>query len=166
MRGSFPARIRAALITVATVAASLTVLNPLGPPAQADLQNPRQDFLRGSVGGLFIHWGERTSPQHTSCSTWENDVLGGGWTANYWVQEAKKLHVQYIVLATFHSRLGYARPWPSAIPGSCSTKRDLLGELVQAGKAKGVRIILYITDDPQWHREQGVETLDSAAYSA
>ena len=44
--------------SLATVAASLTVLNP--PAVQADLQHPRQDFLRGSVGGLFIHWGERT----------------------------------------------------------------------------------------------------------
>src|SRR5262245_17585170 len=169
MRGSFPARIRAALITVATVAASLTVLNPLGPPAQADLQNPRQDFLRGSVGGLFIHWGERTSPQHTSCSTWENDVLGGGWTANYWVQEAKKLHVQYIVLATFHSRLGYARPWPSAIPGSCSTKHDFVRDLIDATNAAGMKTILYMTDDPQWFNQglpSGQSWLNSSAYSS
>ncbi|MFE9360755.1 glycosyl hydrolase family 28 protein [Streptomyces olivaceoviridis] len=131
-----------------------------------DLENPRQDFLRGSVGGLFLHWGLRTAPAHTSCTAWEKDVTDGGWTPGYWVDEAQKLHTQYLVLATFHSRLGYARPWPSRIPGSCSTKRDFLGELITAAKAKGMKVILYMTNDPQWHDEGGHEWLDSAAYSA
>ncbi|MGW7425027.1 glycosyl hydrolase family 28 protein [Streptomyces sp. NPDC054813] len=137
-----------------------TAANPL------DLENPRQDFLRGSVGGLFLHWGLRTAPAHTSCTAWESDVTSGGWTPDYWVKEAQKLHTQYLVLATFHSRLGYARPWPSKIPGSCATKRDFLGELITAAKAKGMKVILYMTDDPQWHDEGGHEWLDSAAYSA
>lgn len=134
--------------------------------ARADLQNPRQAFLRGSVSGLFLHWGERTAPAHTSCTAWENDVTNGGWTPDYWVDEALKLHAQYLVLATFHSRLGYARPWPSKIPGSCRTKRDFLGELIAAARAKGLRVILYMTDDPQWHNEGGHEWLDSSAYSS
>ncbi|MFC8364032.1 glycosyl hydrolase family 28 protein [Streptomyces griseorubiginosus] len=131
-----------------------------------DLENPRQDFLRDSVGGLFLHWGLRTAPAHTSCTAWEDDVTNGGWSADYWVKEAQKLHTQYLVLASFHSRLGYARAWPSKIPGSCSTQRDFLGELVTAAKAKGLKVILYMTNDPQWHDEGGHEWLDSAAYSA
>jgi F5/8 type C domain/Alpha-L-fucosidase/Carbohydrate binding module (family 35)/NPCBM-associated, NEW3 domain of alpha-galactosidase len=136
------------------------------PPATAEVQHPRQEWMRQSTAGLFLHWGMFTAPRHTDCAAWENDVTAGGWNADYWVDEATKLGASYIVLATFHSRLGYARPWPSAIPGSCSTKRDFLGELVAAGKAKNVRVLLYMTDDPQWHNEVGVETLDSAAYSA
>ncbi|MFF0162049.1 glycosyl hydrolase family 28 protein [Streptomyces sp. NPDC005263] len=136
------------------------------PAKPLDLENPRQEFLRNSVGGLFLHWGLRTAPAHTSCTDWEKDVTDGGWNADYWVKEAQKLHTQYIVLASFHSRLGYARAWPSKIPGSCSTKRDFLGELVSAAKAKGLKVILYMTDDPQWHAEGGHEWLDSAAYSS
>lgn len=136
------------------------------PAAAADVEHPRQQWLRDSTAGLFLHWGMFTAPRHLDCAAWERDVTEGGWNADYWVDEARKLGASYIVLATFHSRLGYARPWPSKIPGSCATRRDLLGELVGAGKAKNVRIILYMTDDPQWHNEQGVETLDSAAYSA
>ncbi|UIX29735.1 discoidin domain-containing protein [Streptomyces sp. GQFP] len=131
-----------------------------------DLENPRQEFLRNSVGGLFLHWGLRTAPAHTDCTAWENDVTNGGWTPDYWVREAQKLHTQYLVLASFHSRLGYARAWPSDIPGSCSTQRDFLGELITAAKSKGLKVILYMTDDPQWHAEGGHEWLDSAAYSA
>ncbi|MEV6864524.1 alpha-L-fucosidase [Streptosporangium subroseum] len=136
------------------------------PPASAEVEHPRQQWMRDSTAGLFLHWGMFTAPAHTDCAAWERDVTAGGWNADYWVDEAKKLRASYIVLATFHSRLGYARPWPSAIPGSCATERDFLGELVAAGKAKGVRVMLYMTDDPQWHNELGVETLDSAAYSA
>ncbi|WP_405804935.1 discoidin domain-containing protein [Streptomyces sp. NBC_00210] len=150
---------------LALVGALLLGALTLPGPARADLQHPRQDFLRASVGGLFLHWGQRTAPSHDSCGQWETDVTGGGWTPDYWVQEAQKLHTQYLVLATFHSRLGYARPWPSKIPGSCSTKRDFLGELITAAKAKGLKTILYMTDDPQWHNEGGHEWLDSAAYS-
>jgi alpha-L-fucosidase len=157
-----------ALLGVLLVAAA-TALVLDTPGAHADLQNPRQQFLRGSVGGLFLHWGERTSPQHTSCSQWEADVTNGGWSADYWVNEAKKLHLQYLVLATFHSRLGYARPWPSAIPGSCRTKRDFLGETIAAAKAANMRTILYMTDDPQWWNQglpSGQSWLDSKAFSS
>jgi alpha-L-fucosidase len=160
-------RNRATALLAALAVGGALITGAVAPrTAQADLQNPRQDFLRGSVSGLFLHWGERTSPAHTSCSSWESDVTSGGWTPDYWVSEAQKLHAQYLVLATFHSRLGYARPWPSAIPGSCSTKRDFLGELISAASAQGLRVILYMTDDPQWHNEGGHEWLDSSAYSS
>jgi alpha-L-fucosidase len=170
MAGPLSPRRRARRLAAAVIAAFSLVLamSLVNQSARADLQNPRQAFLRASTGGLFLHWGERTSPQHTSCSAWEHDVTNGGWTPDYWVTEAQKLHLQYLVLATFHSRLGYARPWPSAIPGSCRTSRDFLGELITAAGNKGMRVILYMTDDPQWHNE-GLTTgdwLDSAAYSA
>jgi hypothetical protein len=136
-----------------TIAALLLATLGFSAPARADLRNPRQTWLRDSTAGLFLHWGMRTSPGYTSCSAWESAVTNGGWSANYWVQEAQKLHVQYLVLASFHSRLGYGRPWPSRIPGSCSTRRDFLGETIAAAKAKGLKVILYMTDDPQWFWE-------------
>ncbi|MFI0717397.1 alpha-L-fucosidase [Streptomyces inhibens] len=157
-------RMRAYAVVLAGLALLLGAL-ALPGTAYADLQHPRQNFLRGSVSGLFLHWGERTAPHHTSCSGWEKDVTTGGWSPDYWVKEAGKLHAQYLVLASFHSRLGYARPWPSKIPGSCHTQRDFLGELITAAKAKGLKVILYMTDDPQWHNDGGHEWLDSDGYS-
>jgi hypothetical protein len=136
------------------------------PPANAEVQHPRQQWLRQATAGVFLHWGMFTAPIHKDCAQWEADVTNGGWTPDYWVNEAGKLGASYVVLTTFHSRLGYARPWPSKIPGSCATKRDFLGELIAAAKARNIHVLLYMTDDPQWHSEQGFETLDSAAYSA
>ncbi|WP_370969134.1 alpha-L-fucosidase [Amycolatopsis sp. cg9] len=150
----------------ACLAAVIVLLATLITPANAEVRHPRQDWLRASTAGLFLHWGMFTAPRHTDCAAWEHDVTAGGWTPGYWIDEAKKLSASYVVLTTFHSRLGYARPWPSAIPGSCSTRRDFLGELIAAGQANGVRVLLYLTDDPQWHNETGHESLDSAAYSA
>ncbi|WP_235921452.1 discoidin domain-containing protein [Lentzea tibetensis] len=145
--------------------AALLVVGLSPSPASAEVLHPRQDWLRASTAGLFLHWGMRTSPGYTSCSAWENAVTSGGWSAKYWVDEAKKLHAQYLVLASFHSRLGYARAWPSSIPGACATKRDFLGELIEAAEKEGLYVINYMTDDPQWHNEGGHEWLDSAGYS-
>jgi alpha-L-fucosidase len=135
-----------------------------------------------STAGLFLHWGMGTAPGYKDCAQWEKAVTDGGWNANYWIDEALKLHAQYVVLASFHSRLGYAGAWPSAIPGTCCTQRDFLGELTAAGKARGVKTVVYITDDPQWYWEGWQPTrppdptdpadlakpswMDSAAYSA
>jgi hypothetical protein len=173
-------RRRAALACLVAVAA-VAGLTP-ATPTRADLFGPRQQWLRDSTNGLFLHWGMRTSPGYKDCAEWERAVTDGGWDPNYWVDEGIKLHVQYLVLASFHSRLGYARAWPSAIPGSCSTSRDFLGELTAAAKAKGVKVIVYMTDDPQWYWEgwqpsrppdptdpedlKKPSWLDSAAYSA
>ncbi|WP_328321106.1 discoidin domain-containing protein [Kribbella sp. NBC_00382] len=155
-------------LLAATLSAAALLSGTPATKANAELQHPRQEFLRQATGGLFLHWGMRTSPGYTSCSAWENAVTAGNWDPAYWVREAQKLHTQYLVLATFHSRLGYARPWPSAIPGSCHSKRDILKETIDAATAKGLKVILYMTDDPQWHAEglpAGKSWLDSAAYS-
>ncbi|WP_086851912.1 alpha-L-fucosidase [Amycolatopsis kentuckyensis] len=146
-------------------AATLAVSGLITAPASADLQKPSQQWLRDSQAGLFLHWGMRTAPGYTSCSAWEKAITDGGWSPAYWVTEAEKLHASYLVLASFHSRLGYSRAWPSKIPGSCSTKRDFLGELIAAAKARGLKVILYMTNDAQWHDEGGHEWLDSAGYS-
>jgi alpha-L-fucosidase len=132
----------------------------------ADVLHPRQEWLRNAGLGLFLHWGMRTSPPYADVREWEDRVTADGWTPGYWLDEAAKLHAGYLVLASFHSRLGYVRAWPSAIPGSPSTRRDFLGELLSAATARGLKILLYMTDDPLWHDEAGVESLDSAAYSA
>ncbi|MES4904025.1 MULTISPECIES: discoidin domain-containing protein [unclassified Streptomyces] len=157
-------RLRAWSATALLAVGALLLTGPA--PAHAEVVHARQQWLRDSQAGLFLHWGMRTAPGYTSCSAWEKAVTDGGWDADYWVGEAVKLHTKYLVLASFHSRLGYARAWPSDIPGSCSTKRDFLGELISAADARGLKVLLYMTDDPQWHDEGGHEWLDSAAYSA
>jgi hypothetical protein len=37
-------------------------------PAQAQLQHPRQEWMRNSTAGLFLHWGMFTEPKHLDCA--------------------------------------------------------------------------------------------------
>ena len=57
--------------TFLTVATCVTALLGLvtAPVAQAELLHPRQEWLRESNGGLFLHWGMFTAPTHTDCSS-------------------------------------------------------------------------------------------------
>jgi alpha-L-fucosidase len=159
-------RLRAIVAATAAIVAALVALVGISTQqARADLLNPRQNFLRAATNGVFLHWGMLTSPGFTSCTAWENAINSGGWNAAYWVQEAQKLHASYITLATFHSKLGYGRAWPSKIPGSCSTKRDYLKELINAAHAKGIEVILYMTNDAQWHDFKNHEWFNSKAFS-
>ncbi len=143
-------------------AAAPVVVGAAAPAARAELFNPRQQWLRDATAGLFLHWGMRTAPGYTDVAAWE--AAASAWTPEYWLDEAQKLYASYVVLACLHSRLGYARCWPSAIPGSPASQRDFLGELVAAAGRRGMHVILYITDDPQHHNETGFEYLDVAAY--
>lgn len=174
LSGALPGVATARAAAVPGAPDSGTATTPKGAPADPsdlpdlpeELFDPRQKWLRAATAGLFLHWGMRTVPEHQDGASWEAAVTDGGWSADYWVAEARKLHASYLVLTTFHSRLGYARAWPSRIPGSARTQRDFLGETIAAAKAEGLHVILYMTDDPQWHDQGGFEQLDSAAYSA
>jgi alpha-L-fucosidase len=188
----------AARVVVLTAVLSLVSIGVAAPPAHAELFSQRQDWMRNATAGLFLHWGLGTNNQQApdpatglqiyhDCAQWEQALdngtgTTGKWTPDHWVQAAQQLHAQYLVLASFHSRLGYARPWPSQFPGSCSTKRDFLKETIDAAKAKGLKVILYMTDDPKWYWETWQPSappdptdpadmakpswLDSAAYNA
>jgi alpha-L-fucosidase len=159
--------VRRLVILAATL--SLLSVGVAAPPAHAELSSPRQQWMRNATAGLFLHWGLGTNNQqppdpatglqiYHDCAQWEQALdngtaTTGKWTPDHWVEAAQQLHAQYLVLATFHSRLGYARPWPSQYPGSCSTKRDFLKETIDAAKCKGLKVILYMTDDPKWYWE-------------
>src|SRR4051794_19032850 len=60
----------------------------VGAPAGAEVVPPRQQWMRQSTAGLFLHWGMFTAPAHLDCAAWERAVTAGGWTPDYWVDEA------------------------------------------------------------------------------
>ena len=42
---------------------------------RAEVENPRQDWLRRSTAGVFLHWGMFTAPIHLDCAAWERGRL-------------------------------------------------------------------------------------------
>ncbi|GHU76366.1 hypothetical protein AGMMS49992_21900 [Clostridia bacterium] len=108
---------------------------------------------------LFIHWGIVTGnarwqeriPLYRTPEDMERAAGAAGFSVEPWVRAATRLRASYITLATFHSCLGYLKTWRSDIPGTPTTRRDILGELIAAAKPRGLRVILYITGDPANH---------------
>ena len=108
---------------------------------------------------LFVHWGINTEnpdwgkriPRFKTCEEFEDAAVSAGWSAEKWVSAARKLRASYITLAIFHSCLGYIKAWRSEIPGTYTTKKDFLGELIEEAKKYDIKILLYISGDSTGH---------------
>lgn len=126
--------------------------------------------------GLFVHWGMQTGEyaedpsgpefryRYEDVAEFEREAGQAGWHAGRWVSTAKRLQAKYITVASFHCELGYLKIWPSDVPGSPSTKRDYLGELIEAADSEGIRIVVYINRDAKNASHAGVVWLDREAY--
>lgn len=147
-------------------------------PAAADIPSWYQD----ASAGLLVTWGLSTGvdvwpPGITPCDgdpstqpfesapEFEDAVADLGWDAASWVTAAEQLHAEYIVMASFHSLQGYVRPWPSDVPGSATTERDFLQELMDEAAESGIKVVVYITSDPSWATSGGCDWLDEDAYA-
>ncbi|NQX66344.1 alpha-L-fucosidase [Paenibacillus alba] len=140
---------------------------------EANAQTPEQrveQWYTSAKVGLMIHWGMTTGQTNDEIAAYYNiadfeaAVSAGGWSADKWVDEAVRIHAKYITLCSFHSVMGYIKPWKSSIPGTMGTQRDYLGELIPAARAKGIKVVVYITPDPKWHDRFGHEWMDNTSY--
>lgn len=130
--------------------------------------------------GLFIHWGPNignfdwkmtgtTAPTYKTAAEFELAATQSGWSADKWVDAAEKIGASYITLACFHSTCGYIKLWRSAVAGTYCTKRDFLGELIEAAEKKGIKILVYITSGTSWaldhyNKFEGVKWVDPQEY--
>jgi len=74
---------RAVVAGLAVLSLVLSVLVIAPPRASGELFQPRQQPLRESTNGLFLHWGMWTAPGHLDCAAWEQAVTDGGWNADF-----------------------------------------------------------------------------------
>ncbi|SFT06757.1 alpha-L-fucosidase [Paenibacillus sp. BC26] len=135
-----------------------------------------QQWYRDARIGLFLHWGMHTGEHKTdpfgpdfryiyeTVDAFDQAVEEAGWNAQRWVSTAVKLRAKYITLATFHCQQGYLKIWQSDVPGSRSTGRDYLREMLDAAEAEGIRIIVYINRDSKNAIHGGIEWLNKEAY--
>lgn len=135
-------------------------------------------WYRDARIGLFVHWGMQTGEteadpsgpdfryKYEDTESFECAAERAGWHAGRWIGTAKRLRAKYLTIASFHCELGYLKIWPSRVPGSPSTKRDYLQELIDAADAEGIRIVVYINRDAKNAYHAGVQWLDREAYRA
>lgn len=112
---------------------------------QAEVEARLAEWFTPAKIGLFLHWGLGTTPGFGKIADFEAAVNAGGWSARKWVEEAKRIRAGYITLASFHSCLGYIRPWRSAIPGTPVTGWDYLGDLIREAHRENIKVVVYIT---------------------
>ncbi|MCL2377546.1 MAG: alpha-L-fucosidase [Defluviitaleaceae bacterium] len=113
------------------------------------------NWINSAGVGLFVHWGINTGNAnwhkgetlYKTFEEFEDAVNRAGWAPEKWVNAARKIRASYITMAIFHSCLGYIKAWKSDIPGTYSTKRDFLGELIAEAKKHDIRVVLYISGD-------------------
>ncbi len=97
-------------------------------------------WYRKAKVGVFFHWGIENGKRAD-----EFEEKAGNWNAKVWVDAAKRLHADYITLATFHSDFSWLVTWKTDIPGLNTTKRDFLRELIDAAEKENIKVIVYIT---------------------
>ncbi|MCL2362420.1 MAG: alpha-L-fucosidase [Defluviitaleaceae bacterium] len=117
-------------------------------------------WYKNAKSGLFVHWGINTENEawdkgetlHITFEDFEAEVNKRGWDAQKWVDAALKIRASYISFAIFHSCLGYIKAWKSKIPGTYTTKRDFLGELIAAAAKHDIKVVLYLSGDTTGYR--------------
>ena len=147
-------------------------------PAQRDA---RMKWWREAKFGLFIHWGVYAVPagkygDKTSYGEWIMNsakipvVTYREFAAQFnpvkynpelWVKTAKDAGMKYIVITSKHHD-GFAL-YPSEaskwnIADATPYKKDLLGPLVSAAKAEGLKIGFYYSQSQDWNNPGGAKS--------
>lgn len=95
--------------------------------------------------GLFVHYVPGATINSSGVVINDINVLANSFDANGFANDVASTGVQYVIFTAWH---GGMRPlYPSAVmnkyrPGNCSS-RDLIGDMITAIKAKGIRVLLY-----------------------
>lgn len=163
-------------VTVETSGEKLDALKET--PAQRDA---RMKWWREAKFGLFIHWGVYAVP----AGKYGDKTNYGEWIMNsakipvatyrefasqfnpvkynpeLWVKTAKDAGMKYIVITSKHHD-GFAL-YPSEasqwnIADATPYKKDLLGPLVSAAKAEGLKIGFYYSQSQDWNNPGGAKS--------
>lgn len=143
-------------------------------------QDARMRWWREAKFGLFIHWGLYSVPagkygDRTDLGEWimqrarisiaeyrgiAQRFNPGKYDPAAWVRLAKDAGMRYIVVTAKHHD-GFAL-YPSAasrwnVADATPYKQDLLGPLVRAAKAKGLKIGFYYSQSQDWNNPGGAK---------
>jgi alpha-L-fucosidase len=165
-------------VTGVTLEDSVAKAKVAETPAQRDV---RMKWWREAKFGLFIHWGVYAVPagkfgDKTSYGEWimnsakipvatyrefANQFNPVKYNPELWVKTAKDAGMKYIVITSKHHD-GFAL-YPSDasrwnIADATPYKRDLLGPLINAAKAEGLKIGFYYSQSQDWNNPGGAKS--------
>jgi hypothetical protein len=120
---------------------------------QPGVNGPPQTNFADMRLGLFVHYTYVGKPYEWGCTTWSDgspvaslDELADNLDAQDLVRTAARMRAQYLQFTVWHANMNVL--FPSAVmarrlPGHCS-RRDVIGDLVEALRPTGIKLILYI----------------------
>ncbi len=95
--------------------------------------------------GFFVHYIACQALYRDGSSPKTIDEAAEGFDVPGFVNDLAEMNIEYLILTAWHFRM--MPLYPSAVterwrPG-CSVRRDLLGEIIDGVREKGIRVILY-----------------------
>lgn len=118
------------------------------------------DWMHGSFG-ISLHWTVETMPFAGKTVPFEEAV--NAFDPDRLVKFMKQLKCSHMIFTLTHARQQIPAPCPvldSYMPGR-TTRRDLIGELMEAAAKENIRFVAYYNhscnneDDPEWKEASG-----------
>ena len=120
------------------------------------------DWMRGSPG-ISVHWTSHSCPLEGAPLPYADAVAR--FDADRFADAIKNAGAAHLIFTTTHAEHYWAAPNPAVddvLPGR-TCRRDLLGELCECCRARGIRVIFYYnhscngSDDPPWRKALGYD---------
>ena len=121
-------------------------------PAAAPLE-PAYTFQR-LKHGLFVHYvyggefGNLTALAYNGRYPTSIDQLVNSFNVNTFADQVASMGVEFLIITAFHANMNVLYPSPKMVQwrgaGHSTTTRDLLGEIIDALDARGIRTMFYV----------------------
>lgn len=125
-------------------------------------------WFREAGYGLMIHWTSGVAPRQGSPKPYAEAVRD--FDLPTFVQQVVRTGAKFVTLTTSHAQMFFPAPLRSLeqiLPGRTSA-RDLIGELADALRPHGIRLILYYhlgsSADPKWQEASGFFQTDTTKF--
>ncbi|MFE7845292.1 discoidin domain-containing protein [Microbacterium sp. NPDC057407] len=133
----------AALIALLLVGAS-SAATP--PPAHAAIEVARADDILADKYGVFVHYVPGLTVNGSGAVVSDVNTLANNFDATGFAEDLEDFGVEYVKFTAWHANM--IPLYPSAVQtawrgSGTSSTRDLIGDMIDAVAAKGIKIILY-----------------------
>ena len=102
--------------------------------------------MRAMKYGFFVHYVPRITVDSHGKSIADPDTLADSFDATGFANDLKSMGVEYVIFTAWHYKMVALYPskvMPKWLPEGHVTRRDMIGDMIKAVKANGIRVILY-----------------------
>lgn len=102
--------------------------------------------MRQMKYGFFVHYVPRGTCDPDGNRINDPDAVADGFDAKGFANDLHAMGVEYVIFTAWHYKMVALYPskkMPKWIPTGHVTKRDMIGDMIKACKAKGIAVILY-----------------------